>query len=70
MQFPAVAAKDEVAFAEVTMPLPAPDPGSTTEKAPDGPPAAVIKYNGLTMELSNNLSEVLLIHLLKEVLHA
>lgn len=70
MQLPAVTVKDEVAFAEVTMPLPAPDPGSTTEKAPDDPPAAVIKYNGLTMELSNNISEVLLIHLLKEVLHA
>lgn len=70
MQLPAVTAKDEVAFAEVTMPLPAPDSGSTTPKAPDGLPAAVIQYNGLTLELSNNISEVLLHHLLKEVLHA
>lgn len=70
MQLPAVTAKDEVAFAEVTMPLPIPDSGSTTPNAPDGLPAAVIKYNGLTIELSNNISEVLLSHLLKEVLHA
>lgn len=70
MQLPAVTAKDEVAFAEVTMPLSAPDSGSTTPKAADGLPAAVIKYNGLTLELSNNISEVLLRHLLKEVLRA
>lgn len=70
MQLSTVTTKDEVAFAEVTMPIPAPDQETTTEKAPDGLPAAVIKYNGLTMELSNNISEVLLIHLLKEVLHA
>lgn len=70
MQLPAVPAKTEVAFAEVTMPLPAPDSGSTPPKAPDGLPTAVIKYNGLTIELSNNISEVLLSHLLKEVLHA
>lgn len=70
MQLPAVTAKDEVAFAEVVMPLSAPDSGSTTPKAPDGLPAAVIKYNGLTLELSNNISEVLLRHLLKELLRA
>ena len=70
MQLPAVTAKDEVAFAEVTMPLSAPDSGSTTPNVPDGLPAAVIKYNGLTLEPSNNISEVLLRHLLKEVLRA
>lgn len=60
MQLPAVPAKTEIAFAEVTMPFP----------VSDGSSAAVIKYNRLTMELSNNISEVLLSYLLKEVLHA
>ncbi len=70
MQLPAGPAKAEVAFAEVTMPLPVSDSRSATPKVTDGSPTAVIKYNGLTMELSNNISEVLLSHLLKEVLHA
>ncbi len=70
MQLPAGFAKTEVAFAEVTMSLPVSDSGSTTEKTLDASPAAVIKCSGLTIELSNNISEVLLSHLLKEIHHA
>lgn len=69
MQLPSVTAKAEVAFAEVTMPLPAADLESSIEKTPDGP-AAVIKCNALTIEISNNISEALLIRLLKEIRHA
>ena len=70
MQLTAAPAKAEVTFAEVTMPLPVSDSGSPTEKAPDASPVAVIRCGGLTIELSNNISKVLLSRLLKEVLHA
>lgn len=68
MQLPVVTNQAEVAFAEVTMPLPAAE--SIAGKNSDGTPAAVIKCNGLTIELSNNISEVLLGRLFKEVHHA
>lgn len=61
-QLPATATTTEVAFAEVTIPVPT--------VVPDTSPAAVIKYNGLTIELSNNISEGLLSRLLQEVVHA
>ena len=70
MQFPATATTTEVAFAEVTIPVPIVDPDVTTENVPDNSPAAVIKCNGLTIELSNNISEGLLSRLLQEVVHA
>lgn len=70
MQLPVVTSKAEVAFAEVTMPFPAADLESTAPKNPDDTPVAVIRCNGLTIELSNNISEVLLNRLLKEVSHA
>ena len=43
---------------------------ATTVNASDAPPAAVIRYNGLTIELSNDISEGLLNRLLREVYHA
>ncbi len=70
MQLPTVASKSEVAFAEVTMPIPATDLDSTIDRIPERPPAAVIKYNGLTIELSNDISDVLLDRLLEEIHHA
>lgn len=69
MQLPAAAPKAEVVFAEVAIPIPVPDAESATKKAADDP-AAVISYNGLRIELSNNISAVLLDRLLREVLHA
>ena len=68
MQFPATATTTEVAFAEVTIPVAVPD--TTNEKFPDISTAAVIRCNGLTIELSNNISEGLLSRLLQEVVHA
>ena len=68
LQLPATTT--EVAFAEVTMPIPIAGSDVTTEIIPDTSPAAVIKYNGLTIELSNNISEGLLSRLLQEVVHA
>lgn len=70
MQLPATATTTEVAFAEVTIPVPIVDSDVTTENVPDNSPSAVIKYNGLTIELSNNISEGLLSRLLQEVIHA
>lgn len=70
MQLPATATTTEVAFAEVTIPVPVAVPDTTNEKFPDTSPAAVIKCNGLTIELSNDISEGLLSRLLQEVVHA
>ena len=70
LQLPETTAAAEVAFAEVTMPVPVAGSGVTTEHVPDTPPAAVIKCNGLTIELSNSISESLLSRLLQEVVHA
>lgn len=68
MQLPAVNAKAEVAFAEVTMPVPTTSLETAAPKTSAGSPVAVIKCNGLTLELSNDISEVLLNRLLREVL--
>ncbi len=68
MQLPAAASKTEVAFAEVAMPLPATSLETAVQKTSACTPAAVIKCNGLTLELSNDISEVLLNRLLQEVL--
>ena len=70
MPLPAAATTTEVAFAEVTIPVPFAAPDVTTENVPDASPAAVIEYSGLTIELSNNISEGLLSRLLQEVIHA
>ncbi len=70
MQLPAVARKSEIAFAEVAMPLPAAVLEPASEKKTDAAPVAVIKCNGVTIELSNNISDALLNRLLKETAHA
>ncbi len=70
MQLPAVARKSEIAFAEAAMPLPAAVLEPASEKKTDAAPVAVIKCNGVTIELSNNISDALLSHLLKEAAHA
>ena len=70
MQLPATATTTEVAFAEVTMPVPIVGPDTTSVNVLDISPTAVIKCNGLTIELSNNISEELLSRLLQEVSHA
>jgi putative transposase len=66
MQMPAVGQSTEVAFAEI--PIPAAVSPAMVET--DNKPAAVIKSNGLTIEISNDISEALLSRLLREVAHA
>lgn len=68
MQLPATTT--EVAFAEIPMPVPIAGPDTTAVNVLDTSPAAVIKCNRLTIELSNNISEELLSRLLQEVVHA
>lgn len=70
MHLPAVTTKAEVSFAEVTMPIPAADLEIRSSKDQDIKTVAVIKCTGLTIELSNDISEVLLSRLLKEIHHA
>jgi putative transposase len=63
---PAISQPAEVAFAEI------PIPAAASPAIPDAihTPAAVIKYNGVSIEISNDISEVLLSRLLREVAHA
>ncbi len=70
MQLPTVTAKTDVTFAEVTMPIVAANTETAPPNAPHGSTVAVIKCNGLTIELSNDISEGLLSRLLQEVTHA
>lgn len=70
MQLPAVAAKADVTFTEVTMPIVATSIDTIPPTASHGSAVAVIKCSGLTIELSNDISEGLLSRLLQEVSHA
>jgi hypothetical protein len=71
MQVPAIAQTTEVSFAEISMPSEISPMDITHVTAVDNRhPAAVIKCNGLTIELSNDISEALLTKLLREVAHA
>ena len=70
MQLPAVSTKTDVTFTEVTMPIVATSIENIPQAASPSSVVAVIKCNGLTIELSNEISEGLLSHLLQEVSHA
>ncbi len=70
MQLPTVTAKTDVTFAEVTMPIVAANTETAPPNAPHGSTVAVIKCNGLTIELSNDISEGLLSRLLQKAAHA
>lgn len=65
IQLPAAAAPAEVSFAEFPVPVPAP-----VKPAASNNTVAVISANGITLEISNDISESLLCTLLKEVAHA
>jgi len=67
MQLPTVAAKTDVTFAGVTMPVMATSIETASPNALLGSTVAVIKCNRLTIELSNDISEELLSRLLQEV---
>jgi hypothetical protein len=56
----------EIAFAEI------PIPAATSSVIPDAvhTPAAMIKYNSVSIEISNDISEVMLSRVLREVAHA
>lgn len=70
MQLPAVSTKADVTFTEISMPVVAASTETITATASHGSAVAVIKCSGLTIELSNDISEGLLSRLLQEVTHA
>lgn len=70
MQLPAVSTKADVTFTEIPMPVVVASTETITATASHGSAVAVIKCSGLTIELSNDISEGLLSRLLQEVTHA
>ena len=70
MQLPAVSTKADVTFTEISMPIVAASTETITATAEPCEAVAVIKCSGLTIELSNAISEGLLSRLLQEVTHA
>ena len=65
IQLPAAASPAEVAFAEFPISLPAPIKPTAANNT-----AAVISANGITIEITNDISNSLLCMLLREVAHA
>ena len=65
IQLPAVTAQAEVSFAEFHVPASAPVKLTAANNA-----VAAIRTNGVTLEVSGDISEPLLRMLLQEVLHA
>lgn len=70
MQLPVVSTGADVTFTEVAMPVVAAGTETIPRAASPGSAVAVIKRSGLTIELSNDISEGLLSRLLQEVSHA
>lgn len=68
LQLPGTSGLSEVSFVEVPLETATTIPASA-QNTPVSP-SAVIKANGLTLEISNDISELLLARLLQEVLHA
>jgi hypothetical protein len=60
----------DVSFAEVPMPVPAEGSCTVARSLVPNAPAAAIKYKGITIEISNDISEYLLNRILQEVTHA
>lgn len=65
MKLPAVTAPAQVSFAEISIPVSAP-----VKAARNSNPVAIIHVGGITLEVSNDISETLLRALLQEVTHA
>lgn len=65
MDLPAVTAPAELAFAEISIPVPAQAKSVENSNA-----VAVIRTDSITLEVSNDISESLLRVLLQEVTHA
>ena len=65
IKLPAVTAPAELAFAEISIPVPAPVKSVECSNA-----VAVIRTGSITLEVSNDISESLLRVLLQEVVHA
>lgn len=70
MQLPATTEKTDVTFAEVTMPAADECIAATFSPASQNSMAAVIRSGGLSVEISNDISERVLKILLQEVTHA
>lgn len=58
-----------IAFTEITMPAKTVPPCVPSPAEPYETPAAVIRYNGLTIGISNEISDSLLSRILREVSH-
>ena len=65
MNHPAVTAPAQVSFAEISIPVSAP-----VKAVGNSNPVAIIHVGGITLEVSNDISETLLRALLQEVTHA
>lgn len=65
MKLPAVTAPAQVSFAEISIPVSAPG-----KAAGNSNPVAIIHVGGITLEVSNDISETLLRALLQEAAHA
>lgn len=59
-----------IAFAEITMPAKTVPPCVPSPADPHENPVAVIRYNGVSIGISNEISDSLLSRILKEVSHA
>lgn len=70
MQIPAVSTQADVTFTEVAMPVVAARTENISATVSLDSVVAVIKCSGLTIEISNAISEELLSRLLQEVSHA
>lgn len=70
MKVPDATQTTDVSFAEIPMPVPAVISSPVSDTLVSNAPAATIKFNGLTIEISNDISELLLNRILQEVTHA
>lgn len=70
MKVPDVTQKTDVSFTEIPMPVTVENSGSITSPLVPNTPVAAIKYNGITIEISNDISEFLLNKIFQEVTHA
>ena len=68
MQVPAVVAPEEISFAE--LPIPMDNPPKPMPCTLHSDPVAVIRCGSISIEISNDISEVILNRLLQEVAHA
>lgn len=70
IQVPAITEVSEVSFAEITVPAKNEFSEHTTKSVGTKETVAIIRCNGLTIEMSNDISDMLLSRILQEVSRA